>query len=106
VHEGGYGVRRTDDGLFVFTKPDGTRVPENGAKCFRGNNWTPLAAPYRGFENSLRNYLETQHDANLSITAETSRCQWRGESMDYSQAIEAMQFLESKAAVAEPPPVG
>jgi len=44
--------------------------------------------------------------ANLSITAETSRCQWRGESMDYSQAIEAMQFLESKAAVAEPPPVG
>jgi hypothetical protein len=34
----------------------------------------------------------------LCITAETSRCQWRGESMDDSQAIEAMQVLERKAA--------
>jgi hypothetical protein len=34
----------------------------------------------------------------LSITPETSRCQWRGESMAYSQAIEAMQFLEHKNA--------
>ena len=33
------------------------------------------------------------------ITAETGRCQWRGETMDYSQAIEAMQVLEHKAAV-------
>jgi hypothetical protein len=105
VHEGGYGVRRTDDGLFVFTKPDGTRVPESGLKCFRGNNWTALRNPYRGFEESLRDYLKT-HDPGLSITAETSRCQWQGESMDYSQAIEAMQFLESKAAVADPPAVG
>ena len=92
MHEGGYGVRRTDDGLFVFTKPDGTRVPENGKNCFRGNNWTPL-----------RSYFKT-HDPNLSITPETSRCQWRGESPDYSQAIEAMQFLEQKAAEPSPPP--
>ena len=92
VHEGGYGVRRTDDGLFVFTKPDGTRVPENGKNCFRGNNWTPL-----------RSYFKT-HDPSLSITPETSRCQWRGESPDYSQAIEAMQFLEQKAAEPSPPP--
>jgi hypothetical protein len=39
-----------------------------------------------------------KHEPGLSITAETSRCQWRGETMDYSQAIEAMQFLEQKAA--------
>jgi uncharacterized protein DUF222 len=90
VHEGGYGVRRTDDGLFVFTKPDGTRVPENGVKCFRGDNSTPLP------EASLSGYLKT-HDPGLSITADTSRCHWGGESMDYSQAIEAMQFLEHKA---------
>src|SRR5262245_13068432 len=82
VHEGGYGVTRTDDGLFVLTKPDGTRVPENGAKCFRGNNWTPLPAPYPGFEASLRDCLKA-HDPDLSITPETSRCQWDGESMDY-----------------------
>jgi hypothetical protein len=40
----------------------------------------------------------------LTITAETSRCQWHGESMGYSQAIESMQFLESKAAAPEPQP--
>jgi hypothetical protein len=94
VHEGGYGVRRTDDGLFVFTKPDGTRVPENGAKCFRGNNWTP--------GESLRDCLKA-HDPRLSITADTSRCHWGGESIDYSQAIESMQFLERKAVEASQP---
>jgi hypothetical protein len=52
---------------------------------------------YRGFEDSLRDYVQ-RHHPGLAITAETSRCQWHGESMDYSQAIEAMQFLDSKAA--------
>jgi len=87
VHEGGYGVRRTDDGLFVFTRPDGTRVEDTGAKS---SSWNIL-------QSDLRSYLK-KREPNLSITAETSRCQWRGESMDYSQAIEAMQFLESRAA--------
>jgi hypothetical protein len=96
VHESGYGVRRTDDGLFIFTKPDGKRVAENGMKCFRGNILSPLQSSYRGFEESLREYMRTQ-DPGLSITAETSRCQWHGESMDYNQAIESMQFLERKA---------
>jgi len=104
VHEGGYGVRRTDDGLFVFTRPDGKRVEENGMKCFRGNILPPLHSTYRGFEESLRDYMKT-YDPGLSITAETSRCQWRGEGMDYSQAIEAMQFLEHKAAVPEAPSI-
>ena len=101
MHEGGYGVRSTDDGLFVFTRPDGKRVEGNGVKCFRGNILPPIHSTYSGFEDSLRDYMKT-YDAGLAITAETSRCQWRGESMDYSQAIEAMQFLESKAAVPEP----
>lgn len=58
----------------------------------------PVHSTYR---ESLRDYMKT-YDPGLSITAETSRCQWRGENMDYSQAIEAMQFLEHKAAVPEP----
>jgi len=103
VHEGGYGVRRTDDGLFVFTTPNGKRVEENGVKCFRGNIWPPVHSTC-AFEDSLRDYMKA-YDPGLSITAETSRCQWRGESMGYSQAIEAMQFLESKAAIPEPLPV-
>ena len=73
------------------------RVEQNGAQCFRGNI-LPRRPSDGGFEDSLRDYL-TKHEPGLSITAETSRCQWRGESMDYSQAIEAMQVLERKAAV-------
>jgi len=99
VHEGGYGLRRTDDGVFVFTRPDGTRVEENGAKCFRGNILPPLSVTQSGFEDSLRDYL-LKHEPKLSITPETSRCQWHGESMDYSQAIEAMQTLERLATPA------
>jgi hypothetical protein len=98
VHEGGYGLRRTDDGLFVFTRPDGRRVEENGARCFRGNI-LPLGdfGPGRAFEDSLRDYL-LKHDPGVSITSQTARCQWHGESMNYDQAIEGMQFLERKAA--------
>jgi hypothetical protein len=84
VHEGGYGVRRTDDGLYVFTRPDGTRVERNGARCFRGN------------VASLQSHLRTL-EPELAITADTAKCRWRGETMDYGQAIEAMLFLEHQA---------
>jgi hypothetical protein len=97
VHEGGFGLRRTDDGLFIFTRPSGRRVEDNGARCFRGNISPPTQSTYRGFEDSLRDYL-MKHEPGLSITSQTSRCQWRGETMDYSQAIEAMQLLEHTAA--------
>ena len=101
VHEGGYGLKRTDDGLFVFTRPNGTRIEENGAKCFRGNILSPLHVTHSRFEDCLQTYL-TKREPHLSITPETSRCQWHGESMDYSQAVEAMQFLDHKAALPEP----
>jgi len=99
VHEGGYGLRATDDGVFVFTRPDGRRVEENGAQCFRGNISRPNPAPYPGFEETLRLHL-LNREAGLAITADTGRCQWRGERMDYSMAIEGMYFLEEKAGAA------
>jgi hypothetical protein len=99
VHEGGYGVSVTDDGLFVFTRPDGRPVEANGAKCFRGNNSRPAAAGYPGCEETLRLHM-LNRAAGLAITPETSRCQWLGERMDYSMAIEGMQFLEQKAGEA------
>jgi hypothetical protein len=99
VHEGGYGLNRTDDGLLIFTRPDGRRVEPNGAQCFRGNMSASSGSgsACRGADYGLRNYL-AKHEPGLSITTETSRCQWRGESMDVSQAIEAMQVLEQRAA--------
>ena len=34
VHEGGYGLRATDDGLFIFTRPDGRRVEDERRELF------------------------------------------------------------------------
>jgi hypothetical protein len=105
VHEGGYGLAVTDDGLFVFTRPDGRRVEPNGAHCFRGNILPARQSSDRGFEDCLRDYL-LKHEPGLAIDADTSRCQWRGESMDFSQVIEGMQWLDSKAAAQVRPEPG
>jgi hypothetical protein len=37
-------------------------------------------------------------DQGLAIDARTSRCRWLGERMDYSVAIEGMQWREANAA--------
>ena len=59
--------------------------------CFRGN----ISAIDRKPEQTR--LYELNREARLTITRETARCQWRGESMDYSHAIESMQFLDSRA---------
>jgi hypothetical protein len=100
VHEGGFGLRATDDGVFVFTRPDGARVAENGERCFRGS--VAAREPGASFEETLRIH-RLNLEAGLHIDAKTSRCRWLGESMDYSQAIEGMQFLRDRAAIARPP---
>ncbi len=85
VHEGGFGLAATDDGLFVFTRPDGTRIPDSGSdgrRCFRGNN-------------SKRVLESLNETAGLAIDARTSRCRWLGERLDYSLAIEGMQWREA-----------
>ena len=90
IHEGGFGLTATDDGVFVFTRPDGRRIGECGAHVasFRGNS-APITA----------DSLETlNRERGLAIDARTSRCRWTGESMDYSQAIEWMQFEDAAAA--------
>jgi HNH endonuclease len=83
IHEGGFGLVMTDDGVPVFTRPDGRRIPERG-ESFSGNS--SVAA------------LEAQNRAHgLEIDANTARCRWIGESCDYNQAIEWMQFAEQRA---------
>jgi hypothetical protein len=81
VHEGGFGVSATDGGSFVFTRPDGRRVPANGARCFRGN---------------IPGVASLNRDVGLTITPETSRSRWLGERLDYSLAIEGMQYLDGR----------
>jgi hypothetical protein len=130
LHEGRFGVARTDDGLFVFTRPDGQRIPEcaprpiamsanrpngsgsadhaNGSNesrasdgsdgCFRGNNASspPMGdAGLAQFEETLRSVMQRLNpEPDPPIDAHTARCHWLGERMNYSTAIEGLQFLE------------
>jgi hypothetical protein len=114
VHEGGFGVAATDDGLFVFTRPDGKRIPECGPRppaavtandrddsdgdCFRGNIATapPMGdAGLAAFEESLRSYIaKLNPEDDPAIDPGTARSHWYGERMCYSTAIEAMQLAE------------
>jgi hypothetical protein len=109
VHEGGFGVRITDDGLFVFTTPDGRRIPECGRnpctasehRRFSGSapateaRATGNELQMTSFEDALRFHME-RLNPGVPIDAHTSRCKWLGERMDYSTAIEGMQFRDSR----------
>ena len=97
---GGFGLSVTDDGVFVFTRPDGTRVAKNDERCFRGSV-AAASEPDASFEDTLRLHV-LNLEAGLAIDAKTSRCRWLGESMDYSQAIEGMQFLRDRGAALRP----
>jgi len=109
VHEGGFGVTATDDGVFVFTRPDASRIPACGgvpndaeSGGFRGivTGLLPNGQPDpEAFEKSLRFHLQQLNpDPDLKIDAHTSRCKWLGERMDYNMAIEGIQFREQAAA--------
>jgi hypothetical protein len=95
VHEGGFDARITDDGIFVFTRPDGSRIPECGppprieTERFRG---IVVADPPPMGDASLERF---NPGGELRIDARTSRCKWLGESMDYNTAVEGMQHREA-----------
>ena len=110
VHEGGFRVATTDDGVFVFTRPDGRRIPECGRNpCtasepgrFSGSASAPEERVPDGtlqmtsFEDALRFQME-RLNPGVAIDAHTSRCKWLGERMDYDMAIEGMQFRDGRA---------
>jgi hypothetical protein len=105
VHEGGYGVCATDDGVFVFTRPSGERIPASGPPhgasrdCFRGNKpgFPPMGdAGLASFDDSLKAYLQ-RVAPDTKIDASTARSQWLGDRLDYSLAIEALQTRDHGA---------
>ena len=108
VHEGGFGVVRTDDGAFIFTRPDGARIPECGppptpstAEDGRSRgNAVPQRLPNGEldpdyFDKVLERYVQSVHP-DAKIDSYTAACKWTGERMDYSTAIESMQWRESR----------
>jgi hypothetical protein len=113
VHEGGFGVARTDDGVFVFTRPDGRRIPEcgrNPCTASEPGRFSGSAPATAGrlpdgrldpnyFEETLRWHMQ-RLNPDAHIDAQTSRCKWLGEKMDYSTAIEGLQFRDGRAGPA------
>jgi hypothetical protein len=90
VHEGGFELAATDDGVFVFTTPKGERIPQSGAcRRFRGNNSAETDTQTLGATADTLAALN--RSAGLAIEAGTSRCRWLGERMDYSLVIEGLQ---------------
>jgi hypothetical protein len=87
VHEGGFGLRATDDGVFVFTRPDGTRIDEAGPA--RSGAVLPLFAINRA--------------SGVAINADTARCGWQGETMDYGLAAEAIYYADHADELARRP---
>jgi hypothetical protein len=116
LHEGGFGVTTTDDGVFVFTRPDGSRILDCGtlpketeSRRFRGIVGARAPdlddAALEAFDAAIRDHGERLDPGSESrIDASTARCRWLGERMDYSTAIESMQFREEAArAIAAAP---
>ncbi len=77
VHEGGFGLTVTNDGVFVFTRADGRRIAAAG--------WHSDRCVETPGQPSL---LDLNRKRGLDIDANSSRCRWQGEQMDYGLATE------------------
>ena len=90
VHEGGYGVWKVD-GEIEFTSPDGRPIPPAG----RNGHWRGWRFRGTGAECPQTDPGELplavfNGQRGVAIDADTARCGWRGERMDYGMAMETL----------------
>jgi hypothetical protein len=71
LHEGGHGLKATDDGALIFTRPDGERIPT-------------LPRPFVPAGDLAD--VDTLHD----VSAETFLCRWDGRPPDYGAMVELL----------------
>jgi len=71
VHEGGFDVRRLDDGALRFTAPNGAAV----------------RAPALREPSSSDTILSHNDALGLAINRETAMARWHGERIDYDHAV-------------------
>ena len=76
VHEGGWSVRRTQEGHLAFTAPDGRALP-------------PLPARETG-EDSLVFLREWAEERGVDLGADANLPLWDGTRPDYDWAVGAM----------------
>ena len=74
VHEGGFGVARSADGAFEFTRPDGHAIE-------------PAPRHPRRLATDTHALARAHHGSGLRIDADTCRCRWKGERMDLGLAV-------------------
>jgi len=77
VHEGGFDIRATDDGLLVFSKPDGSRLAEAGRLD-------------RHLDAIDRQIEMLNGECGLEIDRDTAVTRWQGEPMDYGWTTEVL----------------
>jgi hypothetical protein len=94
VHEGGVAIQRLDDGALRFVRPDGRSF----------DSITPASTPPQGDWTRL---LATHREQAIVIDKNTATSRWRGESMDYGMAVDALLYQAQRArnVSAETPPV-
>jgi hypothetical protein len=79
VHEGGFGIGKSQTGEVFFTHPDGHNVPTGPDGRFRGNVLS----------------LFTEHQqSGIHITPKTAQSLWLGERMDDQLAVEGLIYRE------------
>jgi len=83
VHEGGFGLRVTDDGLFVFSTPDGSRLAGAG-QLDRHLGLLDDHPP------AVLSIMALNRELNLDIDERTASSRWSGEPMDYGWTTEAL----------------
>jgi hypothetical protein len=79
VHEGGFGIRTSTQGVIEFTNPAGEVIPTGPARNSRGNVWS---------------LFEQHSTSGIHITPKTAQSLWLGETMDDDMAIQVMLQLE------------
>jgi hypothetical protein len=88
VHEGGIRIERLDDGAWRFVHANG----ESWVSSAPGHT-QPMAAQWTD--------LAARHEQDgIHIDPHTARTHWRGESMDYGLAIDALLGKERRARFA------
>jgi Domain of unknown function (DUF222)/HNH endonuclease len=77
VHEGGITVQRLDDGAWRFTRKVGPFT----------HSFDSVAPGHSAVLGDWRQLLAAHHEQGLAIGAQTAATRWRGETMDYGQAM-------------------